>query len=202
MSRRVVVTGMGAITPIGLSVEEFWKHVHEKKLGFGEITHFDASGYKAHLAAEVHDFDPKNYMEFKEELSKKGYKFASETDTETVAHLIDDYYKNGMDFFEAVFTVVEKIEGAYALGILCREYPDTLIAVRKDCPLVVGKGEQESFIASDIPAIINHTRNVYFLENPQDGKMYEISQRDQLPGGATTRIDHIAYRSSDLEKRL
>ena len=65
MSRRVVVTGMGAITPIGLSVEEFWKHVHEKKLGFGEITHFDASGYKAHLAAEVHDFDPKNYMEFK-----------------------------------------------------------------------------------------------------------------------------------------
>ena len=63
--RRVVITGMGAITPVGLSVEEFWNHVHEKKLGFGEITHFDASGYKAHLAAEVHDFDPKNYMEFK-----------------------------------------------------------------------------------------------------------------------------------------
>ena len=56
MSRRVVVTGMGAITPIGLSVEEFWKNVHDKKLGFGEITHFDASGYKAHLAAEVQDF--------------------------------------------------------------------------------------------------------------------------------------------------
>ncbi len=65
MSRRVVVTGMGAITPIGLSVEEFWKSVREQKIGFGEITHFDASEYKAHLAAEVKDFDPKNYMEFK-----------------------------------------------------------------------------------------------------------------------------------------
>lgn len=65
MSRRVVVTGMGAITPIGLSVEEFWKSVRGQKIGFGEITHFDASEYKAHLAAEVKDFDPKNYMEFK-----------------------------------------------------------------------------------------------------------------------------------------
>lgn len=65
MSRRVVVTGMGAITPIGLSVEEFWQAVKEEKIGFGEITHFDASGYKSHLAAEVKDFDGKNYMDAK-----------------------------------------------------------------------------------------------------------------------------------------
>ena len=63
------------------------------------------------------------------------------------------------------FKTLERIEGAYALGILCRDYPDTLIAARKNCPLVIGKGEGENFIASDIPAILHHTRNVYFLDD-------------------------------------
>ena len=152
------------------------------------------------MIAVVHNGIIENYLDIKEELVQKGYKFVSETDTETVAHLIDYYYTSGMDFFDAVLKMLERIEGAYALGIICRDYPDTIIAARKNAPLVIGKGEGENFIASDIPAILHHTRNVYFLENPQDGKMYEISQRDQLPGGATTRIDHIAYRSSDLEK--
>ena len=117
------------------------------------------------LIAVVHNGIIENYLDIKEELTQKGYKFVSETDTETVAHLIDYYYKSGMGFLESVFKTLERIEGAYALGILCRDYPDTLIAARKNCPLVIGKGEGENFIASDIPAILHHTRNVYFLDD-------------------------------------
>ncbi|MGE4213436.1 MAG: glutamine--fructose-6-phosphate transaminase (isomerizing) [Anaerotignaceae bacterium] len=117
------------------------------------------------MIAVVHNGIIENYMEIKEELSTKGYRFVSETDTETVAHLMDYYYKQGNGFLESVFMVLERIEGAYALGIICKDYPDTLIAARKNCPLVIGKGEGENFIASDIPAILHHTREVYFLND-------------------------------------
>jgi glucosamine--fructose-6-phosphate aminotransferase (isomerizing) len=141
------------------------------------------------VIAVVHNGIIENYLDIKEELSKEGYKFVSETDTETVAHLIDYYYKKDKDFFGSVFKALDRIEGAYALGILCRDYPDTLIAVRKNCPLVIGIGEGENFIASDIPAILHHTRNVYFLEDNEiaviksdDIKIYDrdknIVQRD------------------------
>lgn len=117
------------------------------------------------MIAVVHNGIIENYLDIKEELVQKGYKFVSETDTETVAHLIDYYYTSGMDFFDAVLKMLERIEGAYALGIICRDYPDTIIAARKNAPLVIGKGEGENFIASDIPAILHHTRNVYFLDD-------------------------------------
>jgi len=117
------------------------------------------------VIAVVHNGIIENYLNIKEELSAKGYRFVSETDTETVAHLIDFYYKDGNDFFDSVFMALDRIEGAYALGILCKDYPDTLIAVRKNCPLVIGIGEGENFIASDIPAILHHTRDVYFLDD-------------------------------------
>ncbi len=117
--------------------------------------------------AVVHNGIIENYMSLKEELEENGYKFASETDTETVAHLIDYYYKGGMDILDAVFKVLERIEGSYALGILCRDFPDQLIATRKDSPLVVGLGEGENFIASDMPAILNYTRNVYLIDDNQ-----------------------------------
>jgi len=115
--------------------------------------------------AVVHNGIIENYMSLKEELEKNGFKFVSETDTETVAHLIDYYYKSGMDIFDSVFKVLERIEGSYALGILCRDFPDQIIAVRKDSPLVVGLGEGENFIASDMPAILNYTRKVYLIED-------------------------------------
>lgn len=115
--------------------------------------------------AVVHNGIIENYMTLKEELEKEGYKFVSETDTETVAHLIDYYYKSGMDILDAVFKVIERIEGSYALGILCKDFPNQLIAVRKDSPLVVGLGKGENFIASDMPAILNYTRDVYLIDD-------------------------------------
>ena len=119
------------------------------------------------LIAVVHNGIIENYMDIKEDLSSKGYKFVSDTDTETVAHLMDYYYKQGNSFFDSVFMVLNKIEGAYALAILCRDHPDTIIAARKNCPLVIGLGKGENFVSSDIPAILHHTRDVYLVDNDE-----------------------------------
>ncbi len=145
------------------------------KVGIGHTrwaTHGIPSDRNAHphfsddsKIAVVHNGIIENYMSLKEELEGKGYKFVSETDTETVAHLIDDYYKSGMDILDAVFKVLERIEGSYALGILCKDFPNQLIATRKDSPLVVGLGDGENFIASDMPAILNYTRDVYLIDD-------------------------------------
>ena len=113
-------------------------------------------------------------MELKEELISNGYVFLSETDTEVAVHLLDYYYKG--DPIDAVIKVINKIEGSYALGILFKDYPDQLIAVRKDSPLIVGLGKGENYIASDIPAILQYTRDVYFLE---DGEL-AILTRDEV----------------------
>ncbi|HIW48701.1 MAG TPA: glutamine--fructose-6-phosphate transaminase (isomerizing) [Firmicutes bacterium] len=115
--------------------------------------------------AVVHNGIIENYQQIKEELLAKGYVFHSETDSETVAHLLDDFLKQGYDFLESVFLMLDRIEGAYALEMICRQEPGTIIAARKNCPLVVGKGEGENYLASDVPALLHHTRDVYFLED-------------------------------------
>ena len=116
--------------------------------------------------AVVHNGVIENYMQLKDELISKGYEFNSETDTETIANLIDYYYKKeNLDFLDSVIKTIEKIEGAYALGIVCSDFPDKMIAARKDSPLVIGIGESENFIASDMPAIMNYTREAYLLDD-------------------------------------
>lgn len=115
--------------------------------------------------AVVHNGIIENYQELKAELEEKGYVFQSETDTETVAHLIDDYYKEGNDLLEAVRKTLERIEGSYALGVLCTDFPDQIIAARKESPLIVGLGKGENFIASDIPAILEYTKNAFILDD-------------------------------------
>ncbi|KRU28946.1 glutamine--fructose-6-phosphate isomerizing aminotransferase [Clostridium sporogenes] len=113
--------------------------------------------------AVVHNGIIENYMEIKEWLSSEGVKFKSETDTEVIAHLVDHYYEG--DLLQAVFKTIKKLRGAYALGVVCKDNPEQLVAVRKDSPLIVGIGENENFIASDVPAILKYTRDVYFLDN-------------------------------------
>ena len=132
--------------------------------------------------AVVHNGIIENYQELKVELEAKGYVFQSETDTETVAHLGDDYYKQGNDLLEAVRKTLERIEGSYALGVLCTDYPDQLIAARKESPLIVGLGKGENFIASDIPAILNYTKDAYILGDKElalikadEVKLYDIN---------------------------
>lgn len=111
----------------------------------------------------VHNGIIENYMEIKEWLISEGVKFKSETDTEVIAHLVDHYYEG--DLLQAVFKTIKKLRGAYALGVVCKDNPEQLVAVRKDSPLIVGIGENENFIASDVPAILKYTRDVYFLDN-------------------------------------
>ncbi|MBU5301288.1 glutamine--fructose-6-phosphate transaminase (isomerizing) [Clostridium sporogenes] len=113
--------------------------------------------------AVVHNGIIENYMEIKEWLVSEGMKFKSETDTEVIAHLVDHYYEG--DLLQAVFKAIKKLRGAYALGVVCKDDPEQLVAVRKDSPLIVGIGENENFIASDVPAILKYTRDVYFLDN-------------------------------------
>ena len=115
--------------------------------------------------AVVHNGIIENYLKLKEFLTKKGYTFVSDTDTEVIAHIFD-YYYNG-DILETIIKVLEKIEGSYALGIICKDKPDEIFAVRKDSPLIVGLSDEGNFIASDIPAVLPYTRNLYLLEDKE-----------------------------------
>ncbi len=141
--------------------------------------HFNTSG----TIAVVHNGIIENYLALKEKLSKKGYVFKSETDTEVVAHLID-YYYNGNPL-EAITKVMHRVEGSYALGILFSEHPDQIFAVRKDSPLIVGKSEDGCFIASDVPAVLKYTRDVYFINNQEVVRL---------------RADHMHFYSVDEEE--
>lgn len=111
----------------------------------------------------VHNGIIENYSELTQWLKSEGYEFKSATDTEVIPNLIH-YYYNG-NLFEAVVKATEKLEGSYALGVVSGQEPDKIVAVRKDSPLIVGIGQGETFIASDIPAVLNYTRDIYLLED-------------------------------------
>ncbi len=113
--------------------------------------------------AVVHNGIIENYMELKSELIRKGVKFVSATDTEVVAQLLE-YHYNG-DVLETITKVMPMLKGSYALGIMYREMPDEIIAVRKGSPLIIGIGEDENYLASDVPAILDKTKNIYRLDN-------------------------------------
>ena len=133
-------------------------------------THGEPSDINAHphsneniTLSVVHNGIIENYLKLKEWLISKGYNFYSETDTEVIPNLID-YYYNG-DLLEAVIKATEKFEGSFAIGVISNNEPDKLIAVKKDSPLIVGIGQNEYFIASDIPAVLSHTKDVYLLND-------------------------------------
>ena len=115
--------------------------------------------------AVIHNGIIENYVEIKEFLIGQGITFKSETDTEVVAQLLEFYYNECHDFLEAVGRVLRRIEGAYALGMLCADCPDRIIAARKDAPLLLGYGKGCNFLASDVTAIIKHTRDVAYMED-------------------------------------
>ena len=115
--------------------------------------------------AVVHNGIIENYQQLKLRLINRGYKFVSDTDTEVLVQLIDYYYKGNP--LEAITKVLHRVEGSYALGILFADHPEEIFAVRKDCPLIVGTSSEGSFIASDVPAILKYTREVYYIDNQE-----------------------------------
>lgn len=113
----------------------------------------------------VHNGIIENYQEIKEKLLKSGYSFYSQTDTEIAVKLVDYYYKKTGTPLEALTRSMLRIRGSYAFGVMFRDYPGKLFAARKDSPLIIGKSEEGSLIASDVPAILDRTRNVYYIDN-------------------------------------
>ncbi|MCP1101354.1 glucosamine--fructose-6-phosphate aminotransferase (isomerizing) [Aequitasia blattaphilus] len=152
-------------------------------LGIGHTrwaTHGAPSDINAHphenaeqTIAVVHNGIIENYSKLKGNLEKKGYHFISDTDTEVIAHLLDYYYKGNP--LEAITKVMHRMEGSYALGIIFKEYPDEFYAVRKDSPLITGHTQEGSIIASDVPAVLKYTRDVYFIENEEIVKLTKDS---------------------------
>ena len=154
-------------------VEELENNSADGTIGIGHTrwaTHGEPSDVNSHPhqtskgdITVVHNGIIENYNELTKWLKSEGYEFKSATDTEVIPNLIH-YYYNG-DLLEAVVKATEKLEGSYALGVVCGQEPDKIVAVRKDSPLIVGIGNGESFIASDIPAVLNYTRDIYLLED-------------------------------------
>ena len=120
---------------------------------------------KEKTIAVVHNGIIENYIKLKGRLQEKGYTFVSETDTEVLAHLLDYYYTGNP--IETITKVMHRVEGSYALGIIFKDQPGKVYAVRKDSPLIIGKGKDGNFIASDVPAVLKYTREVFFIQNEE-----------------------------------
>lgn len=131
--------------------------------------HTDVSG----SIAVVHNGIIENYATLKAWLQNQGVVFRSQTDTEVITHLISHHYKKKGEIFKAVLETLAQLEGSYALGVVCKDFPDRIIAARKESPLIVGLGTGEQFIASDVPAILEYTRDVYFLDQKEVAVLYD-----------------------------
>lgn len=150
--------------------------------------------------AVVHNGIIENYMPLKEELIAKGYHFKSETDTEVVAHLLADMYDG--DFVGTVRRMLARVDGAYALEIICSDEPDKIICTKKENPLVIGLGKGENFVASDIPAIINYTRDTYILN---DGELAIVTRdgvaiSDRAGNPVNKEVYHVTWNAEAAEK--
>ncbi len=160
-----------------LSKKETSSHIgigHTRWATHGRPSEVNAHPHRVGHTVLVHNGIIENFLQLKKELTQQGSVIKSETDTEIVAHLIDRETRGGHRLENAVQSVLKKIKGAYALVILSEEYPDQLIAVRNGCPLVIGMGRGEYFVASDIPATLSHTRNYIFLD---DGEMAVLTSK-------------------------
>ncbi len=183
---------------------------NEGTVGIGHTrwaTHGRPSDMNAHPHASedgkfavVHNGIIENYMPLKEELIEKGYHFKSETDTEVVAHLLEDMYDG--DFVSTVRRMLDRVDGAYALEIICADEPDKIICTKKENPLVIGLGKGENFVASDIPAIINYTRDTYILS---DGELAivtrdNVSVFDREGNAIDKEVFHVSWNAEAAEK--
>ena len=145
---------------------------HTRWATHGRPSETNAHPHFAGGVVVVHNGIIENYLALKERLRGQGHSFSSETDTEIIAHLIEEHRKSGISLELAVRRTLGEVRGAYAVAVICEQEPDTLIAAKLGSPLVVGQGQGEFFVASDIPAMLSHTREMIFLE---DGEMVIFS---------------------------
>ena len=145
---------------------------HGKPSAINSHPHYDNDK----LFAVVHNGIIENYHELRKSLEDNGYTFLSDTDTEVIPNLINFYYKKENDFLKAVKLACDELKGSFALEILCKYYPDNMIVVRQDSPLVIGRGLDENYISSDIPAILSFTKDFYFLNDRE----FAVLSRDNI----------------------
>ena len=155
------------------------------------------------LIAVVHNGIIENFAEERERLQNAGYTFSSQTDTEVIAHAVHQEYIKNNDLFSAVKNACRRFQGAYAIGVIAADKPDELVAVRMGCPLLVALGENENFIASDVSAVIAHTRKVMYL---QDGDAVKLSSQgidlmtdlDNQPISREIKLSELSLSSLEL----
>ena len=193
-------------------VKNLEKHNSELKgtLGIGHTrwaTHGAVTQFNAHpqvspnkKIAVIHNGIIENFKTLKEDLEKKGNKFVSRTDTEIIAHLIEENYKDNLE--DAVFKTLKKIQGSYAIVVICEDEPDKMVGARRESPLVVGVGDNENFIASDIPALLRYTNRVIYLDEGDlcvvTKKSIKIFDENKKPVEKTE--DVISWDFKDAEK--
>ena len=175
---------------------------HTRWATHGKPSETNAHPHKAGSIVVIHNGIIENYLNLKGVLEGKGHTFKSETDTEIIAHLIQSYLFKGNVFEQAVRNALKRIKGSYAIGVICEEEPKKLIAARNESPLVIGLGEQEWFIASDIPAFLSHTRRAIFLD---DGEIAVLSKKgvkiNNLSGAKVSKeVKTIDWSPSMAEK--
>lgn len=163
------LTHGGAVLPGTIGIGHTRWATHGEPSDTNAHPHFNKDG----SIVVVHNGIIENYMKLKKKMEGRGYQFISETDTEVIAHMLDYYYTGSP--IETIIKIMHRMEGSYALGIMFKDHPEEIYAVRKDSPLIVGESEDGNFIASDAPAILKYTRQVYFIQNEEIVKLTKDS---------------------------
>jgi glutamine---fructose-6-phosphate transaminase (isomerizing) len=146
---------------------------HTRWATHGRPSEENAHPHRAGAIVVIHNGIIENYLELRHELQAKGRVFSSETDTEVISHLIDEYVQSGLSFTKATQAALQRLEGAFSIVVLCENEPGKILAAKNATPIVIGLGEGENFVASDIPALLEYTRKVTFLD---DGEMAEVTR--------------------------
>ena len=195
---------LNAIIDGGRSVDGFIGVGHTRWATHGEPNYINSHPHTSEQGkiALVHNGIIENYVEIKDFLISRGVHFCSDTDTEVVAQLLEYYYLISGDLLGSVYKVLDRIEGAYALGILCADMPDSFIAARKDAPLLLGYGEGCNFIASDVTAIIKHTRDISYMDDGEVAVVTadEIQVFDALGQPVEKQHSYVDWDVSAAEK--
>jgi len=175
---------------------------HTRWATHGKPSEQNAHPHRSKSCVLVHNGIIENYQPLKHQLEREGYKFHSDTDTEVVAHLIDKHMQKGLDLADAVRAATKEVRGSYALAVISEQEPGTLVAARLGCPLVVGRTKNASFVASDVMAMLTHTRDVTYLE---EGDVAVVTASDvrmtDTEGRAMLRKpSKITWDAADAEK--
>ena len=195
---------LSAMVDGGRSVDGFIGVGHTRWATHGEPNYINSHPHTSEQGkiALVHNGIIENYVEIKDFLISRGVHFCSDTDTEVVAQLLEYYYLISGDLLGSVYKVLDRIEGAYALGILCADMPDTFIAARKDAPLLLGYGDGENFIASDVTALLRHTRDIVYMDDGEVAVVTadEIQVFDALGQPVEKQHSYVDWDVSAAEK--